>query len=262
MTKNAFPPAAALLPLAAAATLVLAVAAGGGGPAVLALVAGPYVAVGVMGIAMVAAALAARLWVGIALALLGAVGLIGAARALGLAPLPHPVSTTLALVVAAASFAARGQLFASAYPARGWLIALAVVGGEAALLATAQMMPGTLPGWLLALLPAQWASRAVQTALTGTGTRAAASQLYALAGTGAVTLLVARLLPRRWPYALMFTAWLALSALVWFQPGPVPPVRAPIPPAAGHPAAAPALPAPVSLPAASGSAVQNGRKTG
>jgi hypothetical protein len=71
-----------------------------------------------------------------------------------------------------------------------------------------------LADWLLALLPAQWASTAIQTALTGSGTRAAGAQLLALAGTGAVTLLVARLLPRRWPYALMFTAWLGLSALV------------------------------------------------
>jgi hypothetical protein len=260
MTNNAFPPATALLPLAVAATLVLAVAAGGGGPAVQQLVAGPYVAVGVMGVAMIAAALSARLWVGMALALLGAVVLIQAARAQGLPPLPHPFSTGLALIVASASFAARGTLFARAYPARGWLIAVAVVGGEAALLATAQTMPGTLPGWLLALLPAQWAAFAVQTALTGTGTRAAASQLYALAGTGAVTLLVARLLPRRWPYALMFTAWVALSALVWLRPGPVPPPRAA--PAALRPDGGSGRHAPVSLPAASGSAVHNGRKTG
>lgn len=256
-------PPAALLPLAVAALLVLAVAARGGGPAVLGLVAGPYLAVGLMGIAMIAAALAARLGVGVGLALLGAVALIQLARALGLPPLPHPVSTGLALIVASASFAARGLLFARAYRARGWLIAVAVVGGEAALLATAQAMPAVLPAWLLVLLPAQWASRAVQTALTGTGTRAAAAQLYALAGTGAVTLLVAWLLPRRWPYALMFSAWVALSALVWLRPGPVPPARpASAAPAAGHPVAEPARPAPVSLPAASGSDVHNGRKTG
>ncbi|MFZ4382969.1 MAG: hypothetical protein ACOYO0_13505, partial [Sandarakinorhabdus sp.] len=119
---------------------------------------------------------------------------------------------------------ARGALFARAYPGRGWMIALFVVGGEAAMLATATTMPGVLPAWLLTLLPAQWASTSLQTALFGTGTRAAAAQLLALAGTGAVTLLVARLLPRRWPYALMFTAWLGLSALVWHAPpaGPHP----------------------------------------
>jgi hypothetical protein len=75
----------------------------------------------------------------------------------------------------------------------------------------------------LVLLPAQWASTAIQTALTGTGTRAAASALLALAGTAAATLLVARLWPRRWPYLVMFTTWLALSALVWMRPGPAMP---------------------------------------
>jgi hypothetical protein len=71
---------------------------------------------------------------------------------------------------------------------------------------------------LLTLLPAQWASTAIQTALTGTGTRAASSALLALGGTAATTLLVAALWPRRWPYLLMFTAWLGMSALVWQRP--------------------------------------------
>ncbi|MCG6121023.1 MAG: hypothetical protein MEP44_10300, partial [Blastomonas sp.] len=103
---------------------------------------------------------------------------------------------------------------------RGWWIAVFVVGGEAAMLVTAYALPGALPDWLLVLLPAQWASVAIQTALTGTGARAASSALIALAGTAAATLLVARLWPHRWPYLLMFTAWLALSALVWYRPGP------------------------------------------
>jgi hypothetical protein len=189
----------------------------------LAMLSGPILAVALMGIGMIAAAITGRLRAGVVLALLAGAGLVLAARLLGMA-LPHPFSTALALIIASFSFAARGALFARAYPGRGWMIALFVVGGEAAMLATATTMPGVLPTWLLALLPAQWASTGIATALFGTGTRAAAAQLLALAGTGAVTLLVARLLPRRWPYALMFTAWLGLSALVWHAPpaGPHP----------------------------------------
>lgn len=192
-------------------------------PAPLALVGGPILAVGLMGIGMIAAATAGRLWIGVALALIGGVGLIQLARALGMPALPHPFSTGLAVVIAGISFAARGTLFARAMAEKGWLLALFVVAGEAAILITAAALPGALPAWLLTLLPAQWASTAIQTALTGTGTRAASSALFALGGTAATTLLVAFLWPRRWPYALMFTAWLGLSALVWHRPGPPPP---------------------------------------
>jgi len=184
------------------------------GPTPLALVGGTILALGLMGMGMIAAASAGRLWLGIVLAVVAGVGLIQLARALGMPALPHPFSTGLAVIVASISFAARGLLFARAYPGKGWLLALFVVGGEAAMLVTAAM----LPAWLLTLLPAQWASTAIQTALTGTGTRAASSALFALAGTAATTLLVASLLPRRWPYLLMFTAWLGLSALVWQRP--------------------------------------------
>ena len=200
-----------------AAMLMLADASA---PAPLALVGGPILAVGLMGVAMIAAAVAGRLWIGIALALLTAGGLMVLARALGMPPLPHPFSTALAVIIASASFAARGALFARSAAGKGWWIAVFVVGGEAAMLLTASAMPGALPDELLVLLPAQWASVAIQTALTGTGTRAASSALLALAGTAGGTLLVARLWPRRWPYALMFSAWLGLSALVWYRPGP------------------------------------------
>jgi hypothetical protein len=188
-------------------------------PAPLGLVTAPILAVGLMGMGMVAAAITGRWWLGVGLALGAGLGLILAARALGLPALPHPVSTGLALLVASASFAARGALFARAIPGRGWLMALFVVAGEGATLATAAM----LPAWLLVLLPAQWASTALQTALTGTGTRAASSALLALGGTAATTLVVAGLWPRRWPYLLMFSAWLGLSALVSLHPGPPPP---------------------------------------
>lgn len=189
-------------------------------PAPLALVAGPILAVGLMGVGMIGAAAAGRLWIGVMLALMAAVALVASARLLGMPPLPHPFSTGLAFVAAAISFAARGTLFARSLSGKGWWVAVFVVGGEGAILATASALPGALPDWLLALLPAQWASVAIQTALTSTGTRAASSALFALVGTAGATLLVARLWPRRWPYALMFSAWLGLSALVLHRPGP------------------------------------------
>jgi hypothetical protein len=189
-------------------------------PAPLVLAGGPILALSLMGVAMIAAAATGRLWTGVLLALLSGAGLILMARTLGMPPLPHPFSTGLAFIIASFSFAARGRLFARTATDKGWWIAIFVVAGEAAVLLTATARPGSLPDWLLVLLPAQWASVAIQTALTGTGTRAASSALLALAGTAGVTLLVARLWPRRWPYALMFTAWLGLSALVWHRPGP------------------------------------------
>ena len=192
-------------------------------PAPLVLTGGPILAVGLMGVGMIAAAAAGRLWIGVLLALLAGAGLILLARSLGMPPLPHPFSTGLAMIIASLSFAARGTLFARSAGMRGWWIAVFVVAGEAAILLTASAMPGALPDWLLVLLPAQWASTAIQTALSGTGTRAASSALIALAGTAAATLLVARLWPRRWPYLVMFTAWLGLSALVWYRPGPAMP---------------------------------------
>lgn len=205
-------------------------------PAPLALVAGPILAVGLMGAGMIAAAAAVRLWIGVIVALLTGVGLILFARALGMPPLMHPLSAGLAIIVASVSFAARGALFARSAADKGWLIAVSVVAGEAAVVFAAAASPALLPDWLLVLLPAQWASVAIQTALTGSGTRAASSALLALAGTAAATLLVARLWPRRWPYLIMFTAWLGLSALVWYRPAP------PMPRADLASAAAPAGP--------------------
>jgi hypothetical protein len=130
----------------------------------------------------------------------------------------HPISAAFAIVIATLSFAARGALFARSAGDKGWLIAVFVVMGEAAILVTSYTMPDALPDWLLVLLPAQWANIAIQSALSGTGTFAAIPVLLALGGTALSTLLVARLLPRRWPYLIMFTAWLSLSALVWYWP--------------------------------------------
>lgn len=212
----------------AAPGMAMLLLGGANAPTPLALVAGPIVAVGLMGVGMIAAAAAGRLWLGVALALATGFGLIALARALGMAPLPHTLSLGLVLIIASISFAARGALFARSAADKGWWVAVAVVGGEAAMLATAAARPGALPDWLLALLPAQWASAAIQTSLTGTGTQAASSELIALTGTAAATLLVARLWPRRWPYLVMFTAWLGLSALVLHRPAPPAP-RADLP---------------------------------
>lgn len=209
-------PAAAMLMLADAPSSTILSAASG-----------PLLALGLMGIGIIAAAAAGRLWVGLFLALLNAVCLIVLAYALGMPPVSHPISAGLAAIIASFSFAARGALFARSAADKGWLIALFVVAGEASILCTAYFMPDALPGWLLVLLPAQWASVAVQTALTGTGLLAATPVLIALGGTGVTTLLVARLLPRRWPYMLMFTAWLGLSALVWNWPNQPRPHTAP-----------------------------------
>ena len=184
-------------------------------------VAGPVLAVGLMGAGMIAAAASGRFWIGVIMAAMTGAGLLALSRGLGLPPLPHPLATGLAVIIASISFAARGALFARSNADKGWWIAVAVVAGEAAMLFTAFAMPGRLPDWLLVLLPAQWASMAIQTALTGAGTRAAAAALIALSGTAAATLLVARLWPRRWPYLIMFTVWLGLSALVWHWPAAI-----------------------------------------
>lgn len=209
----------------AAPALALVLLADPSACAPLAALAGPVLAVGLMGAAMIAAAASGSLWIGLVLALLAGAGLIGLAQMLGMPSLPQPLSTWLAIAIASFSFAARGALFARSAADKGWLIAMAVVAGEAAILVTASTAPDALPTWLLVLLPAQWASTAIQATLTGPGAFVASAALLALAGTAAATLLVAWLWPRRWPYLVMFTAWLGFSALVWHQPaqpGPAP----------------------------------------
>lgn len=216
--------------LAAALFGLLAPAAALGGLAVsgvadgLALLGPAILAVGLMGAGMIGAAATASLGAGIALALAAAAVLLGLALVLG-SPAPlHPLAAALAAGTASLSFAARGALFARSAKDKGWWIAVFVVFGEVSILATALAQPGALPQWLLVLLPAQWARMALAAALTGaeagTGMLVAAAPLLALAGTAAATLLVAVLWPRRWPYAIMFTAWLACSAMVWHWSGP------------------------------------------
>ena len=184
----------------------------------LAAAGGPILAVGMMGAGMISAAIAGRFWLGIGLAVLAGAALLLLAGAIGILAAPAALPIGIVMLVASVSFAARGTLFARSGAGRGWWIAVFVVGGEAAMLLTAWAMPGALPDWLLVLLPAQWASMAVQSVLGGNGALAASSALIALGGTAAATLLVWRLWPRRWPYAIMFSTWIALSALVWHWP--------------------------------------------
>ena len=182
-----------------------------------ALPAAPILAVGMMGAGIIGGAADGRLRVGLVLALLTGAGLLLLSQVLGAPPVRDPLGIALALTAASLSFAARGALFARSGADKGWWIAVFVVAGEAAILAVAAARPGALPEWLLSLLPAQWASMAIAGAMSDTGTGAAGAALVALVGTAAATLLVARLWPRRWPYLVMFTTWLALSALVHQQ---------------------------------------------
>lgn len=184
---------------------------------------GTIVAVGLMAIGMIAAAATGRMMFGILLAVLTGAGLIMLAVSMAAVPAPNPLAIGLTITIASISFAARGALFARSAGDKGWLIALAVVAGEGAIVLSAAIEPRVWPNWLLALLPAQWASVALQTALSGADIRAAGSVLLALAGTAAATMLVARLWPRRWPYLVMFSTWLGLSALVYHNPALPPP---------------------------------------
>ena len=186
----------------------------------LSILASPILAVGLMGAGMIGAAVVGRLGTGLLFAFAAGGALLLIALALGMSGLMHPLSVALVVGVASLSFAARGALFALSALDKGWFIAVFVVFGEAAMLATAIAMPGALPSWLLVLLPAQWATMALNSALVGTGALAAWAALIALASTAAATLVVARLWPARWPYLIMFSTWLALSAVVWHYPAP------------------------------------------
>ncbi|MFL0356916.1 hypothetical protein ACI5KX_10605 [Erythrobacter sp. GH1-10] len=215
----------ALIGFVAPATAMLLLAnAPGAEP--LALAGGPILAIALMGAGMIGAAADGRFWIGVFLAVLTGVGLLLFARAIGIPTLSHVLQTGIALIIGGISFAARGALFARSASSKGWWIAVFVVAGEAAILITAAARPGALPEWLLALLPAQWTNIAIQTALTGSRAFAACSALIALAGTAVATLLVFRLWPRRWPYLVMFTAWLGFSALVYHRPAPPMPLTA------------------------------------
>jgi hypothetical protein len=161
-----------------------------------------------------------------------------AARALGMPALPHPVSTMLALIMASLCFLCIGALIGSlvgnvpAVQALGQCIFLPmlIIGGVAVPLAS-------LPDWALPLsnlLPGRHAVVAIQTAVTGTGTRAAGFELAMLAGHGALALVAAVLLfrwepggrvqmgRRAWWLVLVAALWLALAVLAHSRARPVP----------------------------------------
>jgi hypothetical protein len=159
----------------------------------------------------------------------------GLMRALGMPALAHPVSTTLALAVAAFGASGLGLLVGHALadpdrPRRGNDDLFAFV-----------LLVLLLPAAVPPLAPGRWAEAAIQTALAGTGTRAAASPLLALAAIG-LTALLARTWPRaRWSLILFGLAWAGAGLLVWQRPPPPPPRPdmaiarlAPLPPASGR----------------------------
>lgn len=124
----------------------------------------------------------------------------GAARGLGMPPLAHPLSTALALAVAAMCFLSLGALIGNLAPnvpavqalGQCLFLPMLILGGVAVPLAS-------LPDWALPwsnLLPGRHAVVAIQTAVTGTGTRAAGFALLALACHGLIALLAAVLLFR------------------------------------------------------------------
>ncbi len=207
---------AALIGVATPVAILLLLASRAGGAVPL----GSLVAVGLMGVGMIGAAAAGRFRTGLLAALVIGAGLLALAWSLGAAAPATPFGAALAMLAASLSFAVRGALFARSAADKGWWIAVFVVAGEVAIVATALVMPGALPVWLLALLPAQWASTAIESALTGPGLLAASAPLAALVGTAAATHFVALLWPRRWPYLVMFSTWLACSALVFHFPAP------------------------------------------
>ncbi|MFC3101719.1 hypothetical protein [Altererythrobacter lauratis] len=223
-------PAWLFLALAAivAPAVVMLLVADAPAPVPVALVGGPILAAALIAAGLTAGAASRRFWIGFPLALLAGVGLIQLARVLGMPALPHPFSTGMSVIVTSFGFAAMGALLGRAAPAMGWRIAAFAIATMAGILAIVAVWPDTLPDALLALVPAHWASMAIQTALTGTGTRLASSSLFALAGTGAAALLARGLWSRNWPQGwphnwplwLVVVAWIGLSALVWQRPAP------------------------------------------
>lgn len=185
--------------------------------------AGPVLTLGLMGVGILTTANTGQFRSGVVLALLNIACLTLLALALGIPAPPQPFATAFVMVIASGSFAARGALFCKTLARRAWLMGLFVVAGEASVLLIAALLPDALPTWFLALLPAQWASVAIQTTLTGASQFSAVAALIALGGTAMTAMVAARLWYRPWPYPLMFTTWLGLSALVYFWPLPVAP---------------------------------------
>lgn len=198
----------------APATAILAIS--GTSPAEKpAIILGSILALSLMGSGMISAAICSRFRVGVIGSVLVCSALAALVFASGFAVSIDIPAAAIAMIVASISFAARGALFARNARGNGWIVALLILAGEAAILLAALVQPDAWPAWLLALLPAQWASMALQAALGSEGILAASVPLIALGGTAAATMFVVRLGPRRWTYLVMFTTWLALSALVY-----------------------------------------------
>ena len=175
----------------------------------------PIIAVGMMAAGMISAAVRRRFSTGLGFGVLSGALLVALAAFTHARSLSDMIWIGAAIFVASVSFAARGALFARSASDKGWWIGLAVVAGEGALLATAAASPGAIPDWLLVLLPAQWAAIALGHGFDGGNIRAGIAALCALGGTAGATMIVARLWPSRWPYLVMFSTWIGLSALVW-----------------------------------------------
>ncbi len=232
--------AAVIAPLALMGTFLTLVPVG---PAPLNHEGARFLALAAMGAGMVGAAAARRWLVPLIVVLLALLLLHWSARLAGMPMLAHPVSTTLALVVSGLCFMGLGALIKQIMPDQAVKIALVAVSAEAAMGGILWPLP-ELPSALQALAhlsPVRWSVVAIQTALTGTGTRAAASELIALGGLGVLALLAAWLWQRTWAKAALLIGWLALAGLSWQRPGPLPPqpdmavvTLAPLPPDDGR----------------------------
>lgn len=134
------------------------------------------------------------------------------ARSLGQPPLSHPASTTMALIATAFCMASLGLLVG--HLARAPRFALFVAAQLLLIMVLAMF-------WLyLPLAPAAWSRLAVQTAVTGTGTRAAASALAALVGLGIAAIFAMRLQQRPIAVLLVIISWLVLGLYNVQRPGP------------------------------------------
>lgn len=138
------------------------------------------------------------------------------ARSLGMPPLSHPASTTMALMVSALCWTSLGLLIGrnAQSESRAAVIALLFAG----VIFWLQFVPAIVPA--AAISPAAWARLAIQTAVTGTGTRAVASELGALAGLALLALLALRFASARIRLPIVGVGCLILAALVWQRPGP------------------------------------------
>jgi hypothetical protein len=215
--------AAVIAPLALMSALLTLAPAG---PAPLTHDGARFLALAAMGVGMVGAASGRRWPTALIVNLLTLLLVHWSARLAGMPMLAHPASTTLAMMMSSLCFLGLGALIGRAAPKRAVPIALCAGLAEAVLGGILWPLP-QLPEALAALAhlsPVRWSVVAVQTALTGTGTRAAAIELVALGGLGISALLATWLWQHRLAKAALLLGWLMLASLSWQSPGPLPPV--------------------------------------